>query len=132
MPSTDLHSVQTHILSEEAQRNRENALWMNFRHIILLLVAVVICIFLSINYLQLKAKYTTLREDVTEASTSLNNLRLENDSLYHEIMSSVDLEHVKDVAINQLGMVYPKRNQIYKLEDIDTEFVRQLKEIPGN
>ena len=131
MPSTSLHSGQKDTLSKEAQRRkRENTQWMDFRHIFLLLAAVVGCIVLTINYLQLKANYTTLREDVTEAATSLNNLRVENDSVYHEVMSSVDLEHVRDVAMNQLGMVYPQLNQIYKLDEMDTDYVRQMKEIP--
>ena len=38
--------------------------------------------------------------------TELEDLRKENDDNYTRIMTSVDLDYIRDVAINELGMVY--------------------------
>jgi hypothetical protein len=45
-------------------------------------------------------------------------------------MNSVDMDHVKDVAMNELGMGYTKKSQIITYEMEDNDYVRQYSEIP--
>ena len=52
-------------------------------------------------------------------------MRMENDEEYSRIISSVDLEYIKDVAINQLGMRYAEEGQIVEVETQGDDYVRQ-------
>ena len=54
----------------------------------------------------------------------------ENDEEYSRIISSVDLEYIKDVAINQLGMRYAEEGQIVEVETQGDDYVRQHQEMP--
>ena len=44
--------------------------------------------------------------------------------------ASVDLEHVKDVAMNELGMVYATQDQVRLYDDKSSDYVKQYEELP--
>ena len=58
-----------------------------------------------------------------------NNLKLANDEEYYRIISSVDIEHVRAVAIGELGMSYAKEGQIVNIGDSETDYVRQTADL---
>lgn len=131
VPADRPQKKQTPSTSQATKRNRERALSMNVGYVIFLTVAAVICVFMCVNFLQLQAKGTKLQKEVTALETTLDAAILENDSDYNRIMTSVDMEYVKDVAMNELGMVYAKKSQIVTYEMQDGDYVRQYTEIPA-
>ena len=60
----------------------------------------------------------------------MNDLKLANDEEYTKIMSSVDLEEIKRIAIEELGMKYAKDGQVITYSGEGNDYVRQYKEIP--
>lgn len=117
-------------VSSTTRKNRERALSMNLGYVLFLTAAAVISVFMCVNFLQLQAQETRLQKDVTSLETQLNAAILENNSDYNRIMASVDMEHVKDVAMNELGMVYAKKSQIVTYEAEQNDYVRQYSEVP--
>ncbi|MFR8548193.1 MAG: hypothetical protein ACLVEV_06180 [Lachnospiraceae bacterium] len=67
---------------------------------------------------------------MTALAAQLDAAVLENDSDYNRIMTGVDMEHVKDVAMNELGMVQAKKSQIVTYEIEDSDYVRQYSDVP--
>lgn len=112
------------------RRNRERALQMNLSYVLFLTVAAVVTVMVCINYLKLQAESTTLQKQVTALDTKLSELKLENDSEYNRILSSVDLEQVKNVAMNELGMVYASESQIRTYDSAEHDYVKQYQDIP--
>lgn len=112
------------------KKNRERALQMNLGYVLFLTAAAVVTVFMCVNYLQLQAKGTKLQKEVTALETQLDAAILENDSDYNRIMTSIDLEHIKDVAMNDLGMIYAKKTQIITYESQNGDYVRQYSDIP--
>lgn len=112
------------------RRNRERALQMNLGYVTFLTVAAVITVWMCVNFLQLQANKTRLQKEVTALAAQLDADILENDSDYNRIMTSVDMEHVKDVAMNELGMVRAKKSQIVTYEIEDSDYVRQYSDVP--
>ena len=117
--------------SRATRRNRERALQMNFSYVAFLAVAAVVTVMVCINYLKLQSQSTTYQKTVTSLNTQLSELKLENDSQYNRIVSSVDLEHVKDVAMNELGMTYPREDQIYEYSASENDYVKQYQDVPA-
>ncbi|MDO5345038.1 MAG: hypothetical protein Q4E91_04780 [Lachnospiraceae bacterium] len=117
--------------SSATRKNRERALQMNFSYVLFLTVAAVVTVMVCINYLKLQSESTALQKEVTSLSTQLSELKLENDSKYNRIISSVDLEEVKDVAMNELGMVYASESQIKTYDSAESDYVKQYREIPA-
>ncbi len=117
--------------SPATKRNRARALQMNLRYVVFLTAAAVVTVFTCVNYLQLKAQGTRLQKQVTALETQLDAAVLENDSDYNRVMNGVDMEHVKDVAMNELGMVYAKKSQIETYDAANGDYVRQYSEVPA-
>ena len=57
-------------------------------------------------------------------------LKLENDENYSRIDSSINLEEVKRIAIQELGMRYAEEGQIVTFSGEGSDYVRQTGEIP--
>jgi len=95
------------------------------------LIAAVIMLFVScIQYLTLQAEVTSRIKNIASLETQLEEKRKENDDDYTRIMTSVDLDYIKDVAINELGMVYAQQDQVILYDGGTRDYVRQSKEIP--
>jgi cell division protein FtsL len=129
-PAEQIEKKQNPSTSAQTKRNRERALQMNMGYVTFLTVAAVITMCVCVNFLKLQSVGTKLQKEVTSLETQLSAAVLENDSDYQRIMNSVDMEHVKDVAINELGMVYAKKSQIVTYEMEDNDYVRQYSEVP--
>ena len=117
-------------LSRQASWNRERALAMNLRYVVFLSVAAVLAVMVCVNYLKLQSSYTALQKEATRMETQLNTLRIENDTEYNRIMSSVNLEEIKQAAIGRLGMVYVKKEQIETYDASGRDYARQYMEVP--
>lgn len=118
-------------VSSATRKNREKALQMNMSYVLFLTAAAVITVLVCINYLKLQAQYTAYQKTVTAKGVELSELKLENDSEYNRIVSSVDLGHVKDVAMNELGMVYASEKQIQTYDSMQSDYVKQYQDIPA-
>ena len=47
-----------------------------------------------------------------------------------KIMAGVDMEHIKDIAMNEYGMTYAAGSQIVEYELQDSDYVRQYSDVP--
>ena len=90
------------------RRARARAFQMNKGYVTFLSIAAVACLFICVNYLKLQAQVTA----------------------YSKAVSSVDLDKIRDIAINELGMVYANQDQIVTYEKQDKDYVRQYEEVP--
>ncbi len=117
-------------VSGATRENRERALQMNLGYVLFLAAAAIITVFVCVNFLQLRANGTLLRKEVAALEAELDSAVLVNDSEYNRVMNNVDLEHVKDVAINELGMKKASADQIVTYEAENGDYVRQYAEIP--
>ena len=82
--------------------------------------------------LQLQAETTSRVKHIASLETELEDLRKENNDNYTRIMTSVDLDHIRDVAINELGMVYAEPNQVILYDGGTDDYVRQNSSIPSD
>lgn len=120
------------VISQKTRKNREKALQMNFAYVTFLTLASVATLFVCVNYLQLQAANTAQRKEVTRLESQLSTLKLANDTKYEETLASVDLVKIKDIAMNELGMVYATQGQIINYNSQDGDYVRQYEEVPSN
>ncbi|MDO4302433.1 MAG: cell division protein FtsL [Bacillota bacterium] len=116
--------------AKSVRRNREKALYMNIGYVLFLAVAIVAAAFILTGYLTLQADITSSIKNISQMESTLNELKLTNDENYSRITSSVDLEEVKRIAIQELGMCYAKEGQIVEFHGEGSDYVRQTGEIP--
>ncbi len=104
---------------------------MNFGYIFFMMIAMLVVCVVLIGYVELQADITNKINHISRLERQLNDLRLENDETYTKIMSGIDLEEIKRIAINELGMKYAKEGQVITYSGEGSDYVRQYKEIPS-
>ena len=73
---------------------------------------------------------TTSIHNIITIEKELEFLKSENDALETRINTSLDLDYVYRVATEELGMVYPNKNQVILYNKTESEYVRQYEDIP--
>lgn len=115
---------------KNVRRNRDKALYMNIGYVLFLAAAVVAATVILTGYLTLQADITSSIKNISKMESTLNEMRLTNDENYDRIISNVNLDEVKRIAIQELGMGYAKEGQIITFHGEGSDYVRQTGEIP--
>jgi len=118
------------LYTERRRRARKSTRRMNFPYVLFLSTAMIFTGLLLIGYITVQSDITNSIKNISSLENQLNDLKLENDEEYSRITSSVDLEEVKKVAIDELGMKYAGEGQIVNYSGEDSDYVRQFSDLP--
>lgn len=113
-----------------ARRNRERALHMNRGYVAFLSLCVAVVAFAAVALVQTQSQVTQRMEHIAALESQITDLKADNDARYKEIVTSVDLDYIKDVAMNQLGMQYATEDQIIYYSVENDNFMDQYSDIP--
>lgn len=128
---TDIRREQEHRTRRvTAHRRIVKAAPMNMGYIAVMMAAFMIVCGVLMSYIKLQSDITNHVNNISALESRLNELKLENDETYTKIMSSVDLEEIKRIAVNELGMKYAKEGQVVEYTGEGNDYVRQYSEIP--
>jgi len=61
---------------------------------------------------------------------TLSSKKNVNDAGYEQIDMVYDLDYVYNIAVNELGMVYPNNNEVITFDKATESYVRQYGDIP--
>ena len=117
-------------LSNTARKNREKAEHMSAGYVLFLSLALLATGCILVGYIKLQSDITNSIKNIARLETQLNDLRLANDEEYNRITSRVDLEEIRRIAIQELGMQYAKEGQIVTFESENNDYVKQIAAIP--
>ncbi len=84
-----------------------------------------------VSYVRLQAEISTTIDINSGLETELNNLTVANDDEYSNIVNDVDLNEIRRIAVEELGMVYVTPDQIVTYEREKSDYVRQFTDIPN-
>lgn len=112
----------------EVRKNRDKAHYMNAGYVMFLVGALCVAALVLVNYVQLQAELTNLTKSVASSQSTLNRMKISNDEEYNRILSSINLEEIKRIAIAELGMVYAQEGQIIEYENESGDYMRQVTE----
>ncbi len=116
--------------SHTARKNREKAMFMNPAYVFFLASALIVSGIILMNYIRLQSDITNSINHIAALESELNELKLSNDEEYSRIESSVDLEEIKRIAIEELGMTYAGEGQVVEYASEGSDYVRQIADIP--
>ena len=103
---------------------------LGFGAVLVVSVCALLALFICAGYLQLQAQNTRSLKQIAALEAQLTELRTENDDQYNRLMSSVNLNEIREVAMQELGMVYANADQIILYDSQTNDYVRQYKEVP--
>ncbi len=126
-----LHEKPVKKLSHTTRKNRDKARHMNLAYVIFLTAALAAAGFILTGYIRLQSGITNSMERIARLESQLNNLKADNDEQLNRIESSLDLEEIKRIAINELGMRYAREGQVILYSGEGSDYVRQVLELPA-
>lgn len=97
---------------------------------IFLAAALGVAMWVCVGYLKLQADNTARAKNIAALETQLSTLKDENDDEYNRVTTSVDLEKIRDIAMNELGMVYANEDQVVLYDNEGSDYVKQYADIP--
>lgn len=111
------------------RKNRDRALYMNLPYVLFLTMALLVTGVMLIGYLQAQSNLTVSVKHVATLESQLNDMKLANDEQLERINSALDMEEVKRIAVEELGMTYAKEGQVVIVSGEGSDYVRQLAEM---
>lgn len=125
----DFYKVHPRKTSCSARRNREKA--DNFGLFPMLIFAILMSViaFFLVNYLRLQSDLLTIQKRVEASELYYYRLKNDNDNTQERLETSVSFEEIKERAINELGMDYPREDQIIYFSCDDDDYVKQYKDV---
>lgn len=116
--------------SSQVRKNRKKALFMSPAYVTFLAVAACLTVFVCVQYLQLQTNLRNQSRNITALQRELANLTEENDTAYNVTMDSVNLEEIRNKAMNEMGMVYASDGQVVEYDSPSSDMVTQYENIP--
>lgn len=113
-----------------ARRNRARALYMSKSYVAFLTVCICISAFSAFSFIRLQADVTAKMRKIASLESQISNLKADNDARFNSVSTSVDLNYIKNVAINELGMSYATEDQIVYFSIENSNFMDQYSDIP--
>ncbi|MFQ9984419.1 MAG: hypothetical protein ACLU61_06300 [Lachnospiraceae bacterium] len=117
---------------EQRRRNRVKAERMNFVYVSFLVLAAVAMIAMCYQFLTLQTAMNKKVSAISQKEVQLADLKAENDFNLTRVEESVDLNYIRQVAMERLGMVEPTESQIITYAYDDSDYVRQYSGVPSS
>lgn len=113
-----------------ARRNRERAMYMGKGYVAFLSVCVALAALASVTYIQLQSGVSHRMRSIAALEGQIADLKADNDAQYKRLTTSVDLNEIKRIAIDELGMQYAGEDQIVYYTIDNSNFMDQYRDIP--
>ena len=134
--------VRGNVALKEESQVRENArpqskrnvqtLKMNKPYVAFLAIAAMVVLFACVQYLQLQSDITQRSQHITSLQRELSQAKEENTTRYNAMVNYMNLEEIRDIAMNKFGMVYAQPGQVVNYVSPEASSVTQYFGIPEN
>lgn len=113
------------------RRNQEKALRMSRSYVIFLTMAVMAFGVVAATYVKIQSNLTARMRTIANLESQIADLKADNDEALKRINMSVDLEGIRNTAIDELGMSYTRESQIIYYTVRDDDYMNQYSDIPA-
>ena len=94
--------------------------------------SIIVMVVMIIRLLTLQVQLTNHRESISGMQKSLEQITEDNMYEYRRLSDIEDLDSIRDIAMYDLGMVYPRSGQIMSFNAEESDYVRQTAPITGD
>ena len=119
------------IRREKYQRNQRRVRNINAPFALFLVAVSIVTLVLCVNYLKMQSEISNRVRNIASLEKQLDTIHTQNNSIDYSINSYVDLEHIYQVATEELGMVRATKSQVSLYEHTNSEFIKQHRDIPS-
>lgn len=102
---------------------------ISFTSLLVLAAASIATVYVCVEYLKLQYDVSAMDKNIISMEKELTAITKENDAEYDAINTAYDLDYVYRVAVEELGMVYPRDNTVITYESGGVDYVRQYEDM---
>ena len=121
--------VRSRSVREQARQERI-AYYKLLSNAVLIVLTVVALCFVIFYYINVQAEVTALMNQKAALQSQYEELRLDNDLYEDRIASSVNLQEIERIAVEELGMKLAGEGQIITYSGDIEDYVKQNMDIP--
>lgn len=114
----------------ERRLAQERVLRANRRYVAFLTLGVVIFGVFAGAYIKIQSDITARMKTISRLESQIADLKAENDEAYKRINTAIDLDAIKNTAIDELGMFYATKEQIVYYTVDNDDYMNQYIQIP--
>lgn len=124
---------QANNLPDQRSRTRQREvkeIGINFKSLLVLTMAIVATLYVCTAYLKQHSDVKAMENNILRLEEDLTNLIKNNNYSIEKINSKLDLNNIYEIAVGELGMVFPNKNEIITYNKKEKDMVIQYKDIP--
>ena len=114
----------------QRKRRRQEKANLSIPYCIFLTVACILTLASGAYYLEQQAVATSSQKKIASLESQLAELKKVNADELNRIETSVNLEEIREIAINELGMVYATAENVVLYKNTNQNYVTQYEKIP--
>ena len=114
----------------QEQQQHKTLSGINLASLLVLTVAIIATVYVCVDYLKLQNQVSQMNKSIVVLEKDITTLTKENDAAYEAVNNAYDLDYIYQVAVNELGMVYPNKNEVITYKSGTDDYVRQYEDIP--
>lgn len=112
------------------RKHREQRSTLSIPYCIFLAAASVMILYMGARYLEQQAMSVAQQKKIASLESELSELQKQNADELNRIETSVNLEEIRDIAMNELGMVYATQDNVVLYKNTKQNYVSQYTEMP--
>lgn len=113
------------------RRNQERALRMSRSYVVFLTMAVLVFGTFAGLYIHIQSDVTARMKAISSLESQIADLKADNDEAYKRINTAIDLDSIRNTAMNELGMSYARESQIIYYSVGEDDYMNQYGDIPS-
>lgn len=115
----------------QLRRNCSKATSMDLPYLITLILAISVTLVICVQYLELRSSCEVRLRNISRLEKEIETLARSNDTLQdHIAATSLNINTIYSMALSDLGMRNPGRDQIIYYMSTSPEYVKQNSDIP--
>ena len=114
----------------QTRRNQQRAMQMSPGYILFLAMAMAVTVGICVLYIQVQAEHNQRMRSIASLESQILELSTDNDAALKRIETSINMEEVESIAMNDMGMVHPKQDQIVYFTVETNDYMNQYQDIP--
>ena len=99
-------------------------------YVLFLTAAVCVTLGVCLIYVQLQSDINGRMKHIASLESEMLDLKTGNEATLRRIETSVNLEEIRSKALNEMGMVYPTKDQIIYYDVDLNDYMNQYQDIP--
>ena len=112
-----------------ARKSRQLAAQMNLRFVLFMGALIAVMTLSLIGYIKLKSDISATNKEISSLETELTELKATNNEVYNELIGNIDLEQIRQIAIEEFGMHYADQDQIVVYSESKGDSVHQIADL---